>query len=101
MDRHRKVLILFTHKQLGNWKHCKMKKSSSSSREHTCSALMFICTLKGNCNVDEHSLFYDVLSKKTYTFEGDCCKGFRVNEERIAILVCCNMDSCEKCPLCL
>jgi len=92
-------MVLFTHKQVGNWEHCKMK--SSSSREHTCSALMFVCTPKGNCNVDEHSLFYNVLSKKTYTFEGDCCKGLRVNEERIAILVCCNMDSCEKCPLCL
>lgn len=77
-----------------------MKKNSNSS-EHTCSALMFICTPKGNCNVDEHNLFYNVLSKKTYTFEGDCCKGLRVNEERIAILSCCNMDSCEKCPLCL
>lgn len=75
-------------------------KKSSSSREHTRSAL-FICTPKGNCNVDVHSLFYNVLSKKTYTFEGDCCKGLRVNAERIATLVCCNMDSCEKFPLCL
>jgi len=63
MDRHRKVLVLFTHQQLGNWAHCKLKKSSS--RKHICSALMFICAPKGNCNVDEHSLFYNVLSKKT------------------------------------
>lgn len=74
---------------------------TSSSNKHTCSALMFICTPTDNCNVDEHNLFYNVLSKKTYSFEGDCCKGLRVDEERIAILVCCNMNSCVKCPLCL
>jgi hypothetical protein len=101
MDRHRKCFGVVYTQTTGELGNCKMKNSSSSSSEHTCSALMFICTPKGCCNVDEHNLFYNVLSKKTYTFEGDCCRGLRVNKERIALLLCCNMDSCEKCPLCL
>jgi hypothetical protein len=52
-------------------------------------------------NADELGLFYNMLPEKTYTFKGASCKGIKVNKERIAILVCANLDGTEKLPLLL
>jgi hypothetical protein len=40
-----------------------------------------------------------MLPYKTYTFKGATCKGIKVNEERITVLVCANLDGTEKFPL--
>jgi hypothetical protein len=40
-----------------------------------------------------------MLPNKTYTFREACCKGIKVNKERITVLVCGNLDGTEKLPL--
>jgi hypothetical protein len=50
-------------------------------------------------NADECGLFYNMLPDKTHTFKGASCKGIKINEERITILVCEELDGTEKLPL--
>jgi hypothetical protein len=50
-------------------------------------------------SADEFGLFYNMLPDKTYTFKGASCKDIKVNNERITVLVCTNLDGTEKLPL--
>ena len=47
-------------------------------------------------NADETGLFWRLLPDKTHTFKHVRCSGGKKSEDRVTVLLCCNMDSSEK-----
>jgi hypothetical protein len=55
-------------------------------------------------NADESGLFFICSFNKfnysiIYAFKGDSCHGGKRNKDTITVLVCANVDGCEKLPL--
>lgn len=53
------------------------------------------------CTADETSLFFSLQPSKTFTFQGDFCRGGVKSKRLVAVLLTCSADGSDELPLLL